>query len=455
MRVAFVSSEAVPFSKVGGLADVVGSLPPVLARRGLDPTVYLPGGGAGTGYDAGVPVGEVTFSWGGKEETARIVQLEQEGVRFRFLELPDFKGRPVYAGEGDLERYARFCLAVDADLRLRPPRVIHLHDWPTALLALLLRQRRSKVRIVVTIHNLAHQGIWEPGPFFENTGLPDALLHQDALEFHGKVNLLKGALITADAITTVSPTYAREIQTATLGEGLDGVLRLHGGKLVGVLNGIDTTYWNPATDPHLSAHFESATDPGKETCRLALAKEVQLEGPILGMVSRLVWQKGIDIVLEALPRLLELGYSLCVLGSGETGLERECQAAADQNPGRVVFRRDYDEALAHRIYAGSEAFLLPSRWEPCGLSQRIAMRYGTIPVVRSTGGLIDTVDDGVTGLRFECAHPEGLVAALTRLRYGPLVRDTLAAAAMEIDPGWDRAAEAFAALYEGSRTVAA
>ncbi|MDF1563589.1 MAG: glycogen synthase [Deltaproteobacteria bacterium] len=444
MRIAFVSSEAVPFSKVGGLADVVGSLPPVLADEHNDLTIYLPG----RGREGGKVIGERTFSWKGQEEKVEVRRLEREGVRYRFVDLPDFRGRPVYEGDAaDLVRYTRYCLAVDADLRHRPAQVVHLHDWPTALIAVLLKNRRSRVQCVFTIHNLAYQGFWEADAFYEATGLPRSLHTPEGLEFFGKVNLLKGALVFADAITTVSPTYAREIQSRARGEGLDGVLRHHGGKLTGVLNGIDTRYWDPATDPHLPANYESIDDPGKQACRVALGRELHLSGPILGVISRLFWQKGIDIVLDALPRLLEMGYDLCILGSGEPVLERQCQAAADNYPGRVVFRRGYDEPLAHRIYAGAEAFLMPSRWEPCGLSQLIAMRYGTVPVVRATGGLFDTVIDGQTGIRFECAHPEGLIAGLSRLAHGPLKRDVIGAAGMKREVGWRRAAQAYRRIY--------
>ncbi len=426
-----VAAEAFPLLKVGGLADVVGALPKALKPLGVEATVLIPW----VPWVEAQAVGEVGFSFAGKEERAALGERVEGGVRFWLLGLPDFKRERLYGYPDDVRRFVRFALAARG---LAPGfDLLHLHDWPAALLALY------GFSTVYTIHNLAYQGLWDPGEFFHWTGLPWSLFHMEGLEFYGQVNLMKGGIVFAQRVTTVSPSYMEEIQTPEFGEGLDGVLRKHRPKLRGILNGLDTLYWDPKADPHLP--FPYGDWAGKARMEAHLAEALGLKPPVLGVVGRLVHQKGLDLVLEALPRLLELGYSLAVLGSGEEALEEGFARAMRERPGRVYFQRGYDEALAHRIYAGSHAFLMPSRFEPCGLSQMIAMRYGTPPVARRVGGLKDTIQDGRTGVLFDSAHPEGLLSGLCRLEH--LDRSALGQAGMAEDFSWAKPAQAYLEVY--------
>ncbi|MGQ9736105.1 MAG: glycogen synthase [Thermaceae bacterium] len=426
-----VAAEAFPLLKVGGLADVVGALPKALRPLGVEAAVLIP-------WVPGLEargVGEVVFTFAGREERAPLGERVEGGVRFWLLGLPDFTRERLYGYPDDVRRFVRFALAA------RPLAqgfdLLHLHDWPAALLALY------GFPTVYTIHNLAHQGIWNPGEFFHWTGLPWSLFHMEGLEFYGNVNLMKGGIVFANRVTTVSPSYAEEIQTPAFGEGLDGVLRRHRGKLRGILNGLDTAYWDPAHDPYLPHPYRDFE--GKARMEAYLARALGLTPPVLGMVGRLVHQKGVDLVLSALPYLLAKGYSLAVLGRGEGVLEEALREAMRTHPGRVYFKAGYDEALAHWIYAGSHAFLMPSRFEPCGLSQMIAMRYGTPPVARAVGGLKDTVKDGVTGVLFQSAHPEGVLAGLFRLE--GLDRRALGQAGMGEAFSWEGPARAYLEVY--------
>ncbi|KGQ21062.1 glycogen synthase [Thermus filiformis] len=426
-----VAAEAFPLLKVGGLADVVGALPKALRPLGVEATVLIP-------WASGIEarrVGEVAFSFAGYEERAALGERVEGGVRFWLLGLPDFARERLYGYPDDVRRFVRFALA--ARSLAQGFDLLHLHDWPAALLALY------GFPTVYTIHNLAHQGLWDPGEFFYWTGLPWSLFHMEALEFYGRVNLMKGGIVFAQRVTTVSPGYAQEIQTPEFGEGLDGVLRRHRHKLRGILNGLDTEYWDPESDPYLPFPYRDWS--GKARMEAYLAEALGLRPPVLGVVGRLVFQKGLDLVLEGLPHLLALGYSLAVLGSGEEALEEGFARAMRENPGRVHFQRGHDEALAHRIYAGSHAFLMPSRFEPCGLSQMIAMRYGTPPVARGVGGLKDTVRDGKTGVLFHLAHPEGLLFGLCRLEH--LDREALGRAGMAEDFSWEGPARAYLEVY--------
>lgn len=426
-----VAPEAFPLLKVGGLADAAGALPKALRSLGVEATVLIP-------WTPGVEarrVGEVAFSFAGEEERAGLGERVEGGVRFWLLGLPDFARERLYGYPDDVRRFIRFALAGRSlawgfDL-------LHLHDWPAALLALY------GFPTVYTIHNLAHQGLLDPGAFFHWTGLGWNLFHMEALEFYGKVNLMKGGIVFATRVTAVSPSYMEEIQTPEFGEGLDGVLRKHRPKLRGILNGLDTLYWDPKADPHLP--FPYGDWAGKARMEAHLAEALGLKPPVLGVVGRLVHQKGLDLVLEALPHLLWMGYSLVVLGSGEEILEEGFSRAMRAHPGRVHFQGGYDEALAHRIYAGSHAFLMPSRFEPCGLSQMIAMRYGTPPVARRVGGLKDTIRDGRTGVLFDSAHLEGLLSGLCRLER--LDREALGRRGMAEEFSWEKPARAYLEVY--------
>lgn len=440
MRIVWIAAEAVPFVKVGGLADVVGSLPRVLADRGHEVTVILPGYAR---IDAPT-THTVSFDYAGSSHQAPVGELRDGQVRLLFPRVAGFEGPQIYAGWQDGERFLRFSAAAAA---LAEADVVHVHDWHAAVVPILAAQGRVRCgATILTIHNVAYQGQLDADWFFAQTGLPRSLLTGEGLEFYGKVNLLKGGIVFADAVTTVSPTYAEEIRTPEFGAGLDGVFRRHSGKLSGILNGIDVDYWNPAADPLIPAPFSAADPGGKALCCRALREELGLEGRILGCVSRLVEQKGIDLLLASLPDIAAAGCSVAILGTGDPQLEARCTIAAGEMPGRVSFSPAFDEALAHRIYAGSEAFLLPSRFEPCGLTQMISQRYGTPPIAHAVGGLRDTISDGITGFLFDAADAASLAAAVRRFAAH---RDLAAVrhAAMTADFSWSASAGCYEELY--------
>ncbi len=434
MRVLQVAPEAYPLVKVGGLADVVGALAKALRPLGVEATVLLP-------WHRGLEarrVGEVAYAFAGREARAPLGERVEGGVRFWLLGVPGFDRERVYGYPDDAERYLRFALA--ASQVARGFDLVHAHDWTTALLALT-----APVPVVYTIHNLAHQGLVDPAPFFHWTGLPWGLFHMEALEFYGRVNLMKGGIVFARALTTVSPTYAEEIKTPEFGMGLEGVLRRHAGKLWGILNGLDTEVFDPAHDPHLPAPYTRARPEGKARAKEAFRARTGLKPPVLAYVGRLDPQKGLDLLLEALPPLLELGFSLYVQGVGEEGLAGALREAEAAHPGRVRLVEAYNEALARLAYAGAEALLVPSRFEPCGLVQMIAQRYGTPPVARAVGGLKDTIEDGRTGVLFHSYHPEGLLYGVLRLfRLGP---KRLGLSGMERDFSWEGPARAYLEVY--------
>ncbi|MFN4073413.1 MAG: glycogen synthase [Thermus sp.] len=434
MKVLMAAPEAYPLVKVGGLADVVGALPKALRPLGVEATVLLP-------WHRGLEaqgVGEVAYAFAGRGERAPLGERVEGGVRFLLLAVPGFERDRVYGYPDDPERYLRF--AVAAGQVAQGFDLVHAHDWTAALLALT-----APVPVVYTIHNLAHQGLLDPALFFHWTGLPWNLFHMEALEFHGQVNLMKGGIVFARAVTTVSPSYAEEIQTPEFGMGLDGVLRRHRGKLFGILNGLDLEVFDPARDPHLPAPYSREDLRGKALAQKALSERTGLARPLLAYVGRLDGQKGLDLILEAIPRFKELGFRLLVQGVGEEGLAQALRQAEEGNPGFVRFVEAYDEGLARLAYAGADALLVPSRFEPCGLVQMIAQRYGTPPVARAVGGLKDTIEDGRTGVLFQSYHPEGLLYGVLRLfRLGP---EALGLRGMEKDFSWERSARAYLEVY--------
>ena len=448
VEILYVASEVTPFSKTGGLADVAGALPAALARLGARVSVVSPWYAT---LDARPePVASVAVP--GAAETVRAGRITRDGVTYLFLGSSHFDRERPYGYPDDVERFTRFCVAVPhaaAALGLRPD-VVHLNDWQAGLIAPALRFTRvppsqARARTVFTVHNLQYQGRWNPREVLEWAGLPWSLFQPNGLEFFGDVNCLKAGLVYADAITTVSPTYAREVQTPALGEGLDGVLRRRG--VTGILNGLDTAYWDPARDAHLRTPY--ADFAGKRAATAALRAELGFDGgrPVLSMVTRLADQKGLDLVMAALPAILE-DWDLVVLGAGEARYAGPLEAVARFAPGRVAFRAGFDEPLAHRIYAGADAILMPSRFEPCGLAQMIAMRYGTLPVVRRTGGLADTVPDS-RGFGFDAYEPAAMTAALRRAReaWGGDAWRARALEGMAADFGWENAAHAHLELY--------
>jgi starch synthase len=468
MRIAHLASEVVPFSKTGGLADVAGALPPALAALGHEVTVVAPGHRL-TLKDSlpGKPEGEVNALG----LTASLKVVMHNGVRVVLLDCPPLFVRPALYSlpDGDFPdnpvRFAFFARAALAALaKFGGTDIVHGHDWQAALAPLLLRHDGLSrfgmpgARSVLTIHNLAYQGLFPPW-VLEACGLPKELFTIDLLEFYGQVSFLKGGLTTADALTTVSPTYAREILTPAFGCRLEGVLSVRGDRLSGILNGLDLEEWDPAHDPFLELPYGAdEVDAGKRSARELLASETGLgrgSRPLLGMVSRLAEQKGADLLAAALDDIVSLGFDLVVLGTGERRYEDAMRAAQAAHQGRVAVVTRFDERLAHRIYAASDLFLMPSRYEPCGLGQMIAMRYGTLPVVNRTGGLADTVADvsraGGTGFVLDALTPAALVEALSRASnlLGNAARlAKVRQRAMARDFSWQASAREYVKLYD-------
>lgn len=464
MTIVHVTSEVAPFSKTGGLADVTGSLPAALARAGADTVVISPA--YPSVREAGhklAPVAALDISLAGKTRRVELLQARSAGVGQLFIDCPEYFDRAGLYGEtgqdytDNAERFLLLCrsaLAALDRLAVRPD-IIHCHDWQTGLLPLLARTERRELGTVFTIHNLGYQGLF-PAGVFPGLGLPDSCWSPDGLEYFDQVSFLKAGLVYADRLTTVSPTYAREIQEPELGFGMDPILRARSEDLHGILNGIDTEYWNPKTDPHLPARYSADRTEGKAANRRALAEELKFlpDGPLFGMVSRLAGQKGIDLVLTEIPRLAGLGARVCILGTGQPEYHAALKELVLRYPGSVAAVLGFDEALAHRIYAASDFFLMPSEYEPCGLGQMIALRYGTLPVAARTGGLADTVfeatDTAGNGFIFERGDAAGFAAALDRAVALYSRPGQLAAArrrGMETDFSWGARADEYLALY--------
>lgn len=411
VRILFVASEGLPFSKTGGLADVIAGLPKALVALGHDVAVVLPRSRGAAERAQVTPrtiVPSLTIPLGGTTRFPAVLgDMVIDGVQYFLLDDPDFYDREQLYGTaaGDYpdnpERYAQLCRAtIEIAKQVWQPDVIHCHDWQAALLPVLLRTVYADdpalraVRCVLTIHNLGYHGQF-PADVLARLGLPSTLYDMRRLEFFGDINFLKGGLVHADYLTTVSRRYAREIQTRELGHGLDGVLAQRADRLVGILNGADYAEWNPAADSRIAAAF-SADDPaGKKECRDDLLAQFGLPvtgAPVLGMVSRLVDHKGFDLVAEAFDKLVALGLTIVLLGSGETRYEKIFSEYARRHPKQVGVRLGYDDPLSHKIIAGSDMFLMPSHFEPSGLTQMYSLRYGTVPIVRATGGLDDSIE---------------------------------------------------------------
>ncbi len=470
-----LTPEAFPYAKTGGLADVLAALPAALARLGVEVTVMLPAYREALRVAGAVEhLGIVRAPVSSRLEPATIVRVAGARVPTLMVQAPRYFDREgMYGADGhdhpdNAERFTFFCRAALEWLRGlgTPPDVVHCHDWQAALVPAMVRATAPlypelrRVRLVQTIHNLAYQGrFWAADWHLLN--LDGRHFTSEALELYGDISFLKAGLVFADVITTVSPRYAREIQTPALGEGLDGILRARARRLRGIVNGIDYGMWNPATDPVLAARYDVGAMGGKARCKADLQEAVGLhvaaEPALLAMVSRLAAQKGLDVALEALPQLLEHSDAQVVLlGSGDPLLEAGYHALAQSFPGRVAIHVGFDEPLAHRIVAGADAFLMPSRYEPCGLSQLYSLRYGTVPVVHATGGLDDTVsqfDAGSgTGTGFKFAP---LTAAALRDALGQALdarRDATAwrrlqERGMREDFSWERSASAYRNLY--------
>ncbi|MDX8402488.1 MAG: glycogen synthase GlgA [Mariprofundaceae bacterium] len=480
-RIVFIASEAAPLAKTGGLADVAGALPRSLQALGHLATVILPWHKRHVPADLPIrPLGCTIETWAdGRQWFCPVHEPTERGLRYILVEQDDLFGReglygpPGGAWDDNLLRFLVFSrVAIEAVERvLGGADIIHCHDWQTALIPLLLRTQYGhlpavrEARTVYTIHNLAYQGIFDAG-WIHRLGLPSHHFHPEDYEFHGQINCMKAGIANADAITTVSPSYAREILTPLYGCGLDGFLRRHAGKLRGIVNGIDTEVWNPATDDALAARFSAARRAGRKRCKAALQSlcgfEADPDTPLLALISRLAEQKGIDLLLANAEAWLARGRQIAVLGSGDPEAERALTALAERFPRTFFFHCGFDETLARRIYAGADIFLMPSRFEPCGLGQLMAMRYGTVPVVRATGGLIDTVTDyhadktHATGLHFHEAEPaafDAAVNAAVALFHRPRAFARIRGNAMRRDSSWGASAAEYATLYRRLRAA--
>jgi starch synthase len=481
LRVLFVTAEVTPFARTGGLGDMTGALAQVLTDLGHDVRLVMPL--YQTVRDGGLPLTEVVRDLSVPivtgRRTARVWQGSfpgREGLRdvpVYFIEQDDYFARPGLYGDatGDYpdnaQRFIFFCRAALALAERLAwfPHVFHCHDWHTALVPAFLRflpgldARVSVAATLFTIHNLAYQG-WFPAWVFGITGLPLSLFQVAGVEFFGLMNFMKAGLYYADELSTVSPTYAEEICTPEFGFGLDGILRERREVLTGTLNGVDYKGWNPETDPALPAHYSVTDLSGKAVCKRALLRTYEmpedLETPLVSLISRFVEQKGVDVVADAIDPLLTLGLRLVVLGSGDARYERRFTDLGRRYPHQVGVRLGFNDTLAHQIQGGSDCLLMPSRYEPCGLTQLYSLRYGTIPIVRATGGLRDTVipfdpaSGQGTGFVFQEPRAEALVGAVRaaqrvfadRQMWQRLVGNT-----MTQDFSWERSAARYVDLY--------
>jgi starch synthase len=471
MDILFVTPEVVPFSKVGGIGDVAGALPKALRALGhrvmvlslrygtVDPTANAL---ARRLIKLQVPLGNETVA-------AEVYEAKlPSGVNVTLLNAPGLTDRPrVYGEPDDAKRFAFLAGGAIEWLRAQSkvPDVVHAHDWAAALVPLKLKlaaEQDAKLvaaKSVFTLHGVSQQGLF-PRETLATAGVPEKYFTPQGVEFYGQVSWLKAGILYADRVTTVSPGYAREIVQPDGGAGLDGVLRSRGRELVGILNGVDFAVWNPATDPHLVARYD-AEDPGaRERCKADLLARTGLapdtDAPVLGYVGRLDAQKGVDLLVKAAPRLMRQNAQLVVLGEGDDALAEALAALAARFPERVHFKRGFDDVLAHKIYAGADFFLAPSRAEPSGLTHLYAMRYGAVPIARATGGLADTVVDcdaqleTGTGFLFGAPDPEEFYGAVARALSAYGRRDALARLrrrVMRKDFSWDRSARQYNAVY--------
>ena len=470
LRILAVASEGFPFIKTGGLADVVGALPAALAPEGVAVTTMLPGYPAVMATLGRVRQVESLADLFGAP--ARLVRAEAAGRDILALDAPHFFARAgsPYLAPGGMDwpdnalRFAALGRAAAHAAHHLGFDALHAHDWQAGLAPAYLRNAESRVPTLFTIHNLAFQGQFR-ADLFGLLGLPAAAFATAGLEYFGQVGYLKSGLWFSDRITTVSPGYAAEIRTPAWGMGLDGLLRGRGRNVTGILNGLDVAEWNPATDPHLAARYDATCVENRATNKAALQARMGLDAeadaPLFCFVGRLAWQKGVDLILEALPAILENGAQLAILGSGEAGLEERVHGATAAQKGRVGSFIGFDERLARLCYGGADAILMPSRFEPCGLGQLCALRYGALPIVARVGGLADTVIDANemalaagtgTGLNFAPVSQEMLSNSIERAI--GLYRDgeswaRLQANAMAGDVSWTRSARNYAALFRG------
>ena len=480
MHIAFAASECVPFSKTGGLADVIGALPPALASLGHQVSVFLPHYRQ-TGLDhPSTVIRSITVPFDDRYRFCSVLDGgKRAGVQFYFIDYPPFFERDGLYGSalGDYhdnaERFALFSRAVlEAIKILGAPDILHCHDWQTALVPILLKTLYTedpafaRAPCVFTIHNLGYQGLFQP-EILPLLMLPWDLFTITKMEFYGKVNFLKGAIEMADFITTVSRKYSQEIQTAEFGFGLEGVLRARAGTIAGILNAVDYVSWNPEDDPYIAARYSAADLSGKAKCKADLLKEVGLaqdtQLPVVGIVSRFVQQKGFDLIQQVADRFALEELILVVLGSGQREYEEMFRRLNRQFPQKIAVKIAYDNALAHKIEAGSDIYLMPSHYEPSGLNQMYSLRYGTVPIVRATGGLDDSVEQfdpqtgKGTGFKFREYSGEALLdtlrSAIGLYRSDRKAWQTLMRNGMMQDYSWINSAREYVKVYERARQL--
>ncbi len=476
MKVAMLSSEVVPYSKTGGLADVAGALPKFLSRAGADVKVISPlyKETKKKGLSLRLVSDKIEVDWLGKKDRFSAFEHQADGVTFLFVERDEYFDRDNLYGtpKGDYpdngERFGFFSRAALETLKFTGfrPDVVHVHDWQSAVTLAYLKFVYDRdpffgyTKSLLTIHNLAYQGLFE-STILSRIGLPERLFNMEDMEFFGKANFLKAGILYATAVNTVSVRYSQEIQTTEFGAGLDDRLRKRSDSVYGILNGVDYSGWSPATDRFLARPFDPTYLEGKKECKRDVLSAFSLDAgrddaPVVGMVSRLAGQKGFDILCEALDGIFEAGARLLILGTGEDVYQKALTAAQAKYPHAFGLKIAFDEALSHKIYAGSDMFLIPSRYEPCGLTQMYSLKYGTIPVVRATGGLEDTIQefdpDAKTGngFKFKDYTDEALLGALRKAigvyrspsRWRALIQN-----AMACDFSWDKSARDYIRLY--------
>jgi starch synthase len=475
MRILFVASEALPYAKTGGLADVIEALPRALVKLGHEVAVFLP---RYRGVKAAsVSMASMTIPQGTRLRFPAIANGSlHRGVRYFFLDDPFYFDRDGLYGDknreypDNAERFTEFSrAAIELAKQLWMPDLIHCHDWQTAMIPVLLRSSYAddpamrNLPVVFTIHNMGYHGVF-PKEALDRAGIPAGVFHPGGIEFFGNVNFLKGGLVYADYLTTVSRKYAEEIQTSEFGFGLEGVVRMRGDRLVGILNGVDYSQWSPERDTLIPAKFSAKNLAGKRDCKLALLEEFKLRKddpnlPVLGIVSRFADQKGFDLIARIARELLQEDVLLAVLGTGDRRYEELFRALASDLPGKVGAVIAYDNRLAHLVEAGADIFLMPSRYEPCGLNQIYSLRYGTVPVVRATGGLDDTIEPfdlehGTgTGFKFLEYSGEALLHAIRQALHNysdERVWKRIQLNGMAQDFSWNNSAAEYAKLYEAA-----
>ncbi|MGA7057846.1 MAG: glycogen synthase GlgA [Terriglobales bacterium] len=482
MHIAFAASECVPFSKTGGLADVVGALPRALAALGHQVSVYLPRYRQTKLTDPQTVVRSITIPYDDKYRFCSVVTAgSTAGVKFYFVDYPPYFDREALYGStaGDYpdnaERFAMFSRAVlEASKILGVPQVFHCHDWQSALIPIMLRTLYAEdpafrdVATVFTIHNMGYQGLFSSDTL-PLLMLPWDLLTMSKMEFFGQVNFLKGALVLSDYVTTVSKKYSHEIQTTEYGFGLEGVLRNRASTVAGILNGVDYDEWSPQTDKFAVAKYSSQDLAGKQKCKQDLLtafgiKNVDAKIPVIGIVSRFAAQKGFDLIAQIMDRLAREEMIMVILGSGDKPYEEMFQRLNKQFPNKIAVKVAFDNAIAHKIEAGSDMFLMPSRYEPCGLNQIYSLKYGTVPIVRATGGLDDTIDPWDarttkgTGFKFTDYTGEALLATIKQalLAYrDPSSWQTLMCNGMARDFSWGASAREYGKIYDRARQARA